>query len=124
MEGHCEEYLANKGCVQMMFVECLENLLSTSEEDLPPVDSISTSSPPDDPQLPDSDYFLPPVANLCVTPFSTNSDMHGSIYNWHDIKFHSPLAFTSTVLHTVLLSLGGSYNAFLGLWMYPLYHLG
>ena len=112
MEGRRDEYLANKGRVHAMFAECLENALSASEEGVVPVDPVSIS-PPDDPQLPDDDFFLPPIANLCVTSLPTNSDLRGTLYNWCDLKFPSPVAFTSTVLRTALLSLGGVYNALL-----------
>ena len=87
--------------------------MSASLEDLPPVDPISPSTLPDNPDLPDSEFFLPPVANLCVTPLSANSDLRGNLYNWCGIKFISPLAFPSTVLHTALLLLLDSYNALL-----------
>ena len=113
MEGHCEEYMANKGHVHAMFAECLENALSASLEDLPPVEPSPSPSLPADPDLPDHDFFLPPVANLCVTPLSINSDIHGCLYNWCAVKFPAPLAFPSTVLHTALLSLVDSYNALL-----------
>ena len=113
MEGRHEEYMANKGCAHAMFAECLENALSTSLEDLPPVDPISPPTLPDDPDLPDSEFFLPPVTNLCVTPLSANSDLCGNLYNWCGIKFISPLTFPSTVLHMALLSLLDSYNALL-----------
>ena len=113
MEGRCEEYMANKGHVHAMFAECLENALSASLEDLPPVEPSPSPSLPVDPDLPDHDFFLPPVANLCVTPLSINSDIHGCLYNRCAVKFPAPLAFPSTVLHTALLSLVDSYNALL-----------
>lgn len=82
-------------------------------KDLPPIISTVTSPPPDNPHLPDSNFFLPPVANLCVDSFSTESEERGDLYNWCDPKFPSSFAFTSTVLHTALLSLVNSYNSLL-----------
>ena len=114
MEGRREEYMANKGRVHAMLAECLENAFSFSDQPLPPDDIVITPPSPDIPHMPDSDFFLPPVANLCVTPFSTNSDLRGSLYNWCDLKFPSPVAFASTVVESAaFLSMVNSYNALL-----------
>ena len=114
MEGRREEYMANKGRVHAMLAECLENAFSFSDQPLPPDDIIITPPSPDIPPMPDSEFFLPPVANLCVTPFSTNSDLRGSLYNWCDLKFPSPTAFASTVIESAaFLSMVNSYNALL-----------
>jgi hypothetical protein len=43
MEGCREEYMANRGRVHAMFVECLENAFSIPDEALPP--DLSSSSP-------------------------------------------------------------------------------
>ena len=84
-------------------------------EDLPPspVDPAPASPSLDNPHLPDNDFILPPIANFCVTPFSLESEDRGDLYNRSDNKFSSSFAFTSTVLHTALLSLVDSYNALL-----------
>ena len=74
MEGCREEYKANKGQVHAMFAECLENAFSILDPPLPPDDPNSTPTSPLISPMPDSDFFLPPVVNLCVTSFSTNSD--------------------------------------------------
>ena len=114
MEGRRDEYMANRGRVHAMFAECLENAFSVSDQALPPDDVIITPPSPDIPSFPDNDFFLPPVANLCVTPFSTNSDLRGDLYDWCDLKFPSPVAFTSTVLHSAaFLSMVNSFNSLL-----------
>ena len=114
MEDHQDEYLANKGRVHAMFVECLENALSVSEQVVEPVDPISISPPPDDSQLPIDDTFLPPIANLCVTSLSPNSHVHEDLYYRCDPKFPSFIAYTSTAPQFVaLLSLAQHYNALL-----------
>ena len=112
MEGRRDEYVANKGRIHAMLAECLENAFSFSDQTLPPDDIIITPPSPDIPSLPDSDFFLPPVANLCVT--SPNSDLRGSLYDWCDIKFPSPVAFTSTVVESAaFLSMANSFNSLL-----------
>ena len=80
MEGHCEEYKANKGQVHVMFAEYLENAFSILDPPLSSDDPNSMPTSPLFPPMPDSDFFLPPVMNLCVTSFSTNSDDHGDLY--------------------------------------------
>ena len=113
MEGRRDEYMANKGRVHAMIAECLENAFSVSDQILPS-DDIVFSPTPDIPPLPDSDSYPPPVANLCVTPFSFNSDFCGDLYIPCDIKFPSYVALASTVLQsTALLSMATSFNALL-----------
>ena len=114
MEGRREEYMSNKGRVHAMLAECLENAFSVTNQVLPPDDIVITPPSPDIPPMPDNDFFLPPVANLCVTPYSTNSDLRGSLYNWCDLKFPSPVAFASTVVESAaFLSMINSFNALL-----------
>ena len=103
MEGCWDEYLANKGRVHAMFAECLENALSASEQVVVLVDSISISPPPNNSQLPVDDTFLPPIMNLCVTPFSPNSHVREDLYYRCDPKFPSCIAYTSTALQFVAL---------------------
>ena len=112
MEGRREEYMANKG--HAMLAECLENTFSLSDQPLPHDDIVITPPSPYIPPMPDSDFILPPVVNLCVTPFSTNSDLCGSSYSWCDLKFPSPVAFASTIVESAaFLSMVNSYNALL-----------
>ena len=114
MEGRREEYMANKVRVHAMFAEYLENTFTVPDEAQPPDIISSTPASPIIPPLSDSDYFLPPIANLCVTSFSTNSDDRGDLYIRCDPKFPFHVAFTSTILQpTALLSMAGSYNALL-----------
>ena len=114
MEGRREEYMANRGRVHAMFVECLDNAFSVSDQALPLDDVVHDPISPDPPQLPDSDFYSPPVANLCVTSYPINSDLRGDVYFPCDPKFPSYVAFTSTVLQsTALLSMVDSFNALL-----------
>ena len=114
MEGRREEYMANKVRVHAMFAEYLENAFTIPDEAQPPDIISSTPTSPIIPPLSDSDYFLPPIANLCVTSFPTNSDDRGDLYIQCDPKFPFHVAFTSTILQpTALLSMAGSYNALL-----------
>ena len=113
MEGRRDEYMANKGRVHAMFAECLENAFSVSDQPLPS-DDVIISPTPDIPPFPDSDFYPPPIANLCVTPFSLNSDFRGDLYIPSDPKFPSYVAFASTVPQsTALLSMVNSFNALL-----------
>ena len=113
MEGHQEEYMANKVRVHAMFAEYLENTFTIPDEAQPPDIISSASTSPVVPPLSDSDYFLPPLANLCVTSFPANDD-RGDLYIRCDSKFPFHVAYTSTFLQpTVLLSMTGSYNALL-----------
>ena len=115
MEGCHAEYMANKGCVHAMFVECLEHAFSIPDEAVPP--HLPSPSSPTSPILPpstDSDYFLPPLANLCITSLPLNSDNECDLYLQCDPKFPSHVAYTSMPFHpAALLSLAGSYNALL-----------
>lgn len=52
-------------------MEYLENALSIPEEAMPP--DFSATSLVITP-LTDSDYFIPPLANFCVTSLPTNSE--------------------------------------------------
>ena len=114
MEGRREEYMANRGRVHAMFVECLDNALSASDQALPLDDVVLAPASPDVPVLSDSDFYSPPIANLCVTPFPINSDLRGDVYIPCDPKFPSYVAFTSTILQsTALLSMVDSFNALL-----------
>ena len=113
MEGRRDEYMANKGRVHAMIAEYLENTFSVSDQILPS-DDVVLSPTPDIPHLPDSDFYPPPIANLCVTPFSLNSDFRGDLYIPCDIKFPSYVALASTVPQsTALLSMATSFNALL-----------
>ena len=102
MEGRRDEYMANKGRVHAMFAECLENAFSVSDQPLPS-DDVIISPTPDIPPFPDSDFYPPPIANLCVTPFSLNSDFRGDLYIPCDPKFPSYVAFASTVPQSTAL---------------------
>ena len=104
--------MSNRGRIHAMFVECLENAFSIPDEAMPP-DLPSTTPPsPVIPPLTNSDYFLP-LANLCVTTTTANSD-EGDIYNRCESKFPFHVAYTSTPIQpTALLSMAGSYNALL-----------
>jgi hypothetical protein len=114
MEGRRKEYMANKGRVHAMFADCLENAFSVPDEALPPDLPSSVPVSPVIPPLSDSDYFLPPIANLCVSTSPANFDNRFNLYIPCDLKFPSPVAFTSTGLPPLaLLSLAGSYNALL-----------
>ena len=111
MEGRCEDYMNNKSCVHAMFAKCLENAFS---------DQSPLSDPPSLPTSPvisstlNSDILLPPIANLCVSNFSVNSDLRDYIYDWCDSKIHSPFPFTSTNSQTIaLLSMSHVFNALL-----------
>ena len=113
MEGRCEEYMANKGCVHAMFVECLENTFSIPDEAVSPDPISSTLTSPVSFPLTDSDYFIPPLANLCVTSIPTNSN-DVNLYLWCEPKFSFHVAYTSAPFPpATLLSLAGSYNALL-----------
>ena len=114
MEGRREEYMANRGRVHAMFVECLDSALSVSEQELPHDDVVLVPASPEVSHLPDSDFYSPPVANLCVNPFPINSDLRGDVYIPCDHKFPSYVALTSTTLQsTALLSMVDSFNALL-----------
>jgi hypothetical protein len=114
MEGRRKEYMANKGRVHAMFADCLENAFSVPDEALPPDLPSSVPVSPVIPPLSDSDYFLPPIANLCVSTSPANFDNRFNLYIPCELKFPSPVAFTSTGLQPLaLLSLAGSYNALL-----------
>ena len=116
MEGHQEEFMANKVRVHAMFAEYLENTFTIPDKAQPPDIISSASTSPVVPPLSDSDYFLPPLANLCVTSFPANDD-RGDLYIRCDSKFPFHVAYTSTFLQpTVLLSMAGSYNALLDSW--------
>jgi hypothetical protein len=69
MEGHREEYMTNKVCIHAMFAEYLEDAFAIPDEALPPDIISSTPISPVLPPLSNSDYFLPPIMNLCVTSF-------------------------------------------------------
>jgi hypothetical protein len=114
MAGRREEYMANKGRVHAMFAECLENAFSIPDEVLPPDLLCSTPTSPVLSPLSDSDYFLPPLANFCVTSIPINSDDRSDLYIRCDPKFPLHVAYTSTAFQpTALLSLAGSSNALL-----------
>ena len=52
--------------------------------------------------------------NLCVTPFSVNSDFVEDTYSWCDLKPFPHYAFSSpSSQHITLLSLSWAYNALL-----------
>ena len=115
MEGRREEYMSNKTRVHALFAECLENAFSVSDPPLSPDDPPPSPASPLPPSMPDSDFFLPPTANLCVTPFATNSDDCGDFYIPCDpTKFSPYAAFPTTVLQPlVFLSMVSSFNALL-----------
>ena len=113
MEGRREEYMANKGRVHAMFVECLENAFSIPDEAQPPDSPSPTPPSPVSIPMTDSDYFIPPLANLCVTSMPTVTN-EADLYYRCDHKFSFHTAFTSTPFQpAALLSLAGSYNALL-----------
>jgi hypothetical protein len=115
MEGRREEYLNNKGRVHAMFAEYLENALLSPDQPI----SSDLSSPPSSPlsSAPlnlDGDILLPPIANLCVTSFPTNSDLRDDLYFPCDPKLCFPLAYTSVNFQTTaLLSMVNLFNALL-----------
>ena len=74
MEGRREEYMNNKGRIHAMFADCLENTFSLPDPDIP-LDSFSISSSLVLSSTPDNEPLLPPLANLCVTSFDTNSEV-------------------------------------------------
>jgi hypothetical protein len=95
-----------------MIVECLENVFLLPDQ---PISSDDISSTPISPILtpmPDSEYF-PPLANLCVTLFSVNSDVQCELYIPCDSKFPLPFALASTVLESIALLSMASFNALL-----------
>lgn len=113
MEGRREEYMQNKGRVHAMLAECLENAFSLPDQPLPPDPSSPSLSPILSPAL-DSDYTIPPIANLCVTHFPINSDLRADAYIPCDPKFSSSLAFTSANFQSLaLLSAVRLFNALL-----------
>ena len=113
MEGRREEYMANKGRVHAMLVECLENAFSIPDEAQPSDPLSTTPSSPVSIPMTDSDYFIPPLANLCVTSMPANTN-EADLYYQCDHKFSFHAAFTSTPFQpAALLSLAGSYNALL-----------
>ena len=114
MEGHRDEYMHNKSHVHAMLVESLEHAFSFSEHDVLILPSSSPSSPTLLSTSDDSDLVLPPIANLCVTPFAINSDFHEDTYSLCDVKSPPHNAFTSTSLQYIaLLLLNNLYNALL-----------
>ena len=112
MEGRRDEYLSNKGRVHAMFAECLESALLHLDSDLPIVPSSPSLSPTPDPLI--DDLLLPPIANLCVTSFPTNSDVPFDLYFPSDPKLSYPLAYASVDFQsTALLSMVSLFNALL-----------
>ena len=113
MEGRHDEYMHNNSHVHAMLAESLEHAGSFSKHDVSIIPSSSPSSPTLLP-LSNSDTLLPPIANLCVTPFSVNSDFVEDAYLWCDLKPFPHYAFTSpSPQHITLLSLSQVYNALL-----------
>ena len=114
MEGYHDEYMHNKSHVHAMLAESLEHTFSFSEHDVSILPSSSPSSPTLLPTSDDSDLVLPPIANLCITPFAINSDFREDTYSSCDVKSPPHIAFTSTSLQYIaLLSLNNLYNALL-----------
>ena len=113
MEGRRDEYMHNKSHVHAMLAESLEHAFTFSKHDV----SILPSTSPSPTLLPtsdDSDLVLPPIANLCVTPFAINSDFREDAYSSCDVKSPPHIAFISTSLQYIaLLSLNNLYNALL-----------
>jgi hypothetical protein len=98
-----------------MFAECLENAFSLPDQPdnpVPPDDPCSTPTSPIVTPVPDSEFF-PPIANLCVTPISINSDLRRDVYIGCDYKFPSHVALASTVLQSIALLSMASFNALL-----------
>ena len=115
MEGRREEYLSNKGRVHAMFAEYLENALLLDDQPLPSdsLPSFFSSSSPGPPIL-DDEPVIPPIANLCITSFSANSDLRGDLYSPCDSKSFSHFAYTSANFQSAaLLSMVSLYNALL-----------
>jgi hypothetical protein len=113
MAGRREEYMNNRGRIHAMFAECLEEAFSIPDQDLPPDPGSATASPVLS-STPDSDLLLPPLANLCVTPFSINPDVRQDLYYWCDHKSPSHLAYTSADFQTTtFLSMANVFNALL-----------
>ena len=113
MEGRREEYLNNKGRVQAMLAECLENALLLPDQALPS-DSCSLSSSPTLSPILDNEPLLPPVANFCVPSFMPNSDVREDLYNWCEPKLEHHLVMASTdFTSAAFVSLAHLYNALL-----------
>ena len=113
MAGRREEYMNNRSRIHAMFAECLDEAFSIPDQDLPPDPGSPITSPTLSP-TPDDDSLLPPLANLCVTPFSINSDVRRDLYYWCDLKSPPHLAYTSVDLQaTALLSMVNVFNALL-----------
>ena len=112
MEGRREEYLSNKGRIQAMLAECLENALLSAQEALP-----ESSSSPSSPILSttlDEDVVISPIAHLSVAPFLGNEDVREDVYIRSDIKLLPRLALASVDFNSAaLLSLTSLYNALL-----------
>ena len=101
MEGRCEEYMNNKGCFHAMFVEYLESAYSLSDPNTSPTSPVSPQQPP----TLDDDIILPPTANLCVTSFKSNFDLHDDLYIQCDSKFPFPLTYPLADFEAVALVL-------------------
>ena len=115
MEGRQEEYLANKGKIHAMFVECLENAFLLLDSNTMDISHISSphASPPLSPVL-DSNTSLPPVAHLCISSPTLNSDLYSDLYCLCDDEFPSPYALASVdSSHLALVSFAGLYNSLL-----------
>ena len=113
MEGRREEYFSNKGRIHAMFAECLENAFLLSEPPLPPDPFPPSDSPVISPAL-DSELLLPPIANLSVASFVSNTDLREDVYDWSDNKPFTHMAMATIDFNsTALLSLLTTYNALL-----------
>ena len=113
MEGRRDEYLSNKGRIHAMFVECLDNALSSSDV---VIQDESLSPPSSPPPVLDDDIVVPPVANLCVPTFAPNTDFHFDLYRRRDCDTQdgSHLALPAVDFKTTaLVSLVSLYNALL-----------
>ena len=115
MEGRREEYLSNKGRVQAMLAECLDNALLSPDQPLSFEFSSPPSSPPfSEPPILDDEPVLPPIANLCVVPTAQNFDLRDDLYIPSPIEFTFPFAFASIDFKSVsLVSMVSLYNALL-----------
>ena len=115
MEGRREEYLNNKGRVQAMLAECLENALLSPDQPLSSEFPSPPSSPPiSGPPILDDEPVIPPIANLCVVPTTHNFDLRDDLYTPRPIKFTFPFAYASIDFKSVsLASMVSLYNALL-----------
>ena len=112
MEGRRNEYFHNKGRVQAMFAEYLENSFLSHESPLPPDLPATSDSPTLSPSL-DSELLLPPIANLSVASFVPNTDFRSDLYTRNDFKLPHLAMASIDFDSAALLSLTATYNALL-----------